>query len=163
MSDARIGRRQLVRTAAVVTAGGALAVGTGVGSASAHENDDDHRHGLLGSWVLEHRNDPPAPPAPGTSIVSFAQGGVIIDNDITPDPLVRSGSWSMTGRSTFKATLWSAAPADVGVAGATMRVQVVGRLHRDTFEGTAVITAFAPGGGQLFAGTGIFTGTRLRA
>jgi hypothetical protein len=161
MGTREINRRQVVRAAAGVAAGGVLLGGTGVASASATERHT--AHGLLGSWVLEHRDDPPAPPSPGTGVVSFAPGGAIIENDISPEAGVRSGSWAMTGRSTFKATLWSAAPPEVGVSGATVRVRVAGTLRDDTLSGTAAITGFAPDGSEMFSGTGTFTATRLSA
>ena len=163
MSQGQINRRQLVRTAAGVAAGGALVLGAGAESASATGGDHGGGKGLLGSWLLEHRDDPPAPPSPGTGVVSFIQGGAIVENDITPEAGVRSGSWAMTGRSTFKATLWSAAPPEVGVSGATVRIQVKGRQRHDTFSGTAAITGFAPDGSEMFSGTGTFTATRLLA
>jgi hypothetical protein len=161
MGSREINRRQVVRAAAGVAAGGALLGGAGVAPALASERHTDR--GLLGSWLLEHRDDPPAPPSPGMGVVSFAPGGAIIENDISPEAGLRSGSWAMTGRSTFKATLWSAAPTEVAVSGATVRVRVEGRLRDDSLAGTAAITGFAPDGSEMFSGTGTFTATRLRA
>jgi len=158
MTASSIDRRHLVRTAAGVAVGGVLVAGSGVAAASA----DEHA-GLIGSWWLEHSDDPPAPPSPGIAIVSMAPGGVIVANDIRPAGVVRNGSWSGDADH-FRATLWAPlAPPTGGADPGSTRVQIQGRLSGGVMVGTAAITGYSPDGTQIFSGTGTFRGTRLRA
>jgi hypothetical protein len=166
MSEHGIGRRQLVRSAAGVAAGGALAVGTGVGAASASGDGHDMHglHGLLGAWVVEHTNDQPADPDPGVTVVGFAAGGVIVATDVQPAGTTSTGAWSMDGNR-FRATFWGAAPGGAeGDPGISIRIRARGRLRDGRLSGTFAITGYV---GDLttvaFSATGTFTGTRLAA
>src|SRR5687767_11070485 len=156
MSEHGIGRRQLVRSAAGVAAGGALAVGTGVGAASASGHGDD-RHGLLGAWWIEHTNDPPADPDPGVTVVGFAAGGVVVATDIQPAGATSTGAWSMDGNR-FRATFWGAAPGEVeGDPGISIRIRARGRLREGRLSGTFTVTGYAGDGTTVvFSATGTF-------
>jgi hypothetical protein len=161
MSEHGMARRQLVRTAAGVAAGGALAVGTGVASASA--SDDDGGHGLVGAWWVEHTNDPPAEPDPGVTVVGFAAGGVVVTTDIRPAGSTSTGAWTMDGNR-FRATFWGAAPgAAEGDPGISIEIRVRGRLRDGMISGTFSVTGYAGDGTSVFSATGTFTGTRLKA
>lgn len=160
MSEARIGRRQLVRTAAAVTAGGALAVGTGVGSASAHDN---HGGGALqGAWRITHTDDPPGSSEPGVTIVGLAAGGVVTATDIMPAGPTGTGAWSANGKR-LRVTYWAALPGEGEEPGGSIRIQARGRLQGGMLSGTFTVTGFAPDGTEVFTGTGTFTGTRISA
>jgi hypothetical protein len=165
MSEHGIGRRQLVRGAAGVAAGGALAVGTGVGVASAGTNDQDMGRGLLGSWWVTHTNDPPAAPDTGISVVGIAAGGVIISNDIRPAGAVSNGAWMMSG-DRFRATFWGSEPgAAAGDPSLSIRIKVKGQLHDGKIMGTFMVTGYANSQPpmEVFTQPGTFTGTRMSA
>lgn len=162
MSEHGIGRRQLVRSAAGVAAGGALVVGAGTGAASASGNGDGH--GLLGAWWVEHTNDPPADPDPGVTVVGFAAGGVLVATDIQPAGGTSTGAWSMDGNR-FRATFWGAAPGEAeGDPGISIQIRARGRLREGRLSGTFTVTGYAGDGTTvIFSATGTFTGTRLAA
>ena len=84
MSEVTINRRQAVRAAAGVAAGGLLVAGAGAGSASAASSD------LLGTWLVTHEDDDGES---GLSLASFIADGVIVANDIRPAGSVGTGSW----------------------------------------------------------------------
>ena len=153
---ARIDRRQLVRTAAGVAAGGVLVAGTGVASASA----TDASSGVLGAWWIEHTNDPPADPEPGITVVSIGAGGIIVSNDIRPAGSVSNGVWSMDG-DRFKATFWGSTDVGPNMDTGSARIRVRGRLRSGKLVGTFAVTGYSATGAQLFSATGTFTGTRI--
>jgi hypothetical protein len=156
MSDSRIGRRQLVRTAAAVTAGGALAVGAGAGPASAHDG------GFQGAWRVTHTDDPPGSPEPGVTVVGLAAGGVVAATDIMPAGPTGTGAWSSEGKR-LRLTYWAPLPAEGDEPGGSIRIRAKGRLQHGMLSGTFAVTGFAPDGTEVFAGTGTFTGTRISA
>ena len=137
MSKARIDRRQLVRTAAGVAAGGVLVAGTGATSAAASESGSGG--GVLGAWWVEHTTDPPADPETGITVVSVGAGGIIVTNDIRPAGSSSNGVWAMDD-DRFKATFWGSTPLGArrragkrprhGARTSSAR-QARGRLHRD--------------------------------
>jgi hypothetical protein len=153
---ARIDRRQLVRTAAGVAAGGVLVAGTGVASASA----SDANSGVLGAWWVEHKNDPPADPEPGVTVVSIGAGGIIVTNDIRPAGAVSNGVWAMDG-DRFMATFWGTAEMGPGMDAGSAKVRVRGRLRSGKLVGTFTVTGYDASGAEAFSATGTFTGTRL--
>ena len=153
---ARIDRRQLVRTAAGVAAGGVLVAGTGVASASA----SDSSSGVLGGWWIEHTNDPPADPEPGTTVVSIGAGGIIVSNDIRPAGSVSNGVWAMDG-DRFKATFWGTTALGPDMPPGSVRVRVRGHLSGGKLVGTFTVTGYDATGAQIFTATGTFTGTRM--
>lgn len=161
MGQSTIARRQLVRTAAAVAAGGALVGGTGVAAASA--SDGGHGHGLLGAWWVTHTDDPPGDPTPGITVVTFAAGGALAASDIRPAGGTGVGAWSATG-SRFRASYWASVPlGPPDTPGGSINIRVRGRLHGDSVSGTYAFTVHDPDGAQLQAGTGTFTGSRLTA
>jgi hypothetical protein len=158
MSELTINRRQAVRTAAGVAAGSVLVAGAGVGAAAAN----DHSSGLVGSWVVTHRNNKPAPPEVGKAIVSFIAGGVIVANEFDPVGAVESGSWASRGNNRFVATLWSGFEAEGKNPAGTVRIQVSGRRSGDKVSGTFKVTVY-PKKGKSESVSGTFSGTRLDA
>jgi hypothetical protein len=161
MSESRIGRRQLVRTAAAGAAGGALVGATGVAAASA--SDDGNGHRILGAWWVTHTDDPPGDPTPGITVVAFAAGGVLNATDIRPAGSTGTGTWSASG-SHFRASYWASVPlGPPDTPGGSINIRVRGRLHGDLVSGTYALTVYDPAGAELQAGTGTFTGTRLTA
>lgn len=156
MSGASIDRRQLVRVAAGVAAGGALVAGTGVASASA----SDAGSGVLGAWLVEHTNDPPADPEPGTTVVSIGAGGIIVTNDIRPAGSVSNGVWAMDG-DRFKASFWGTTDLGPGMDRGSVKVRVRGGLRGGKLVGTFTVTGSDATGAQIFTATGKFSGTRL--
>lgn len=162
MSQGEMNRRQLVRAAAGVAAGGVLIGGTGVASASAGEGHSGR--GLVGTWVVDHTDDPPAEPDPGRTLVSLATGGVLVANDLKPPGPGATGAWASTGHNRFKATAWGAiAGQPGGDPDVTLRLKIRGKVQGDTVSGTYRFTVFAPDDSMLFEGTGTYTGTRLEA
>ena len=102
MSEVTINRRQAVRAAAGVAAGGLLVTGLGVSSAAASDSSD-----LLGSWLIKHQATDPASDEVGTGIASFIADGVLVTNDIKPAGPISTGSWEWTSSDKFQATVWS--------------------------------------------------------
>ena len=76
MGELTINRRQAVRAAAGVAAGGLLVTSAGVGAASAAGN------GLVGSWLVTTTDDESGDE--GLVVASFVDGGVFISNDVRP-------------------------------------------------------------------------------
>jgi hypothetical protein len=161
MSESRIGRRQLVRTAAAVAAGGALVGGTGVAAASASDGGNGHR--ILGAWWVTHTDDPPSDPNPGITVVTFASGGALAAADIRPAGGTGAGAWS-AGGSHFRASYWATVPlGPPDTPGGSINIRVKGRLHDNKVSGTYATTVYDPADAVLETGTGTFTGSRLTA
>jgi hypothetical protein len=157
MTELTLNRRQAVRTAAGVAAGSVLVAGAGVGAAGARDSK-----GAVGSWVVTHRNNKPAPPEVGKAIVSIIAGGVIIANEFDPVGAVESGSWESRSNGRFVATLWSGFEAEGKNPAGTVRIQVSGKVSGDKVSGTFKVTVY-PKKGKSQSTTGTFTGTRLAA
>ena len=159
MGETTIDRRRLVRGATAVAAGTVL-----VGAAATPASATDGGHGsLVGGWWVTHRDDPPADPNEGISVVTFAPGGTFVSNDIRPAGGVNNGVWSATGKR-FRATFWGTVPlGPPGEPGGSIEVRVRGRLGRSHISGTYSLTIFDPDGAELDHGTGTFEGTRLTA
>jgi hypothetical protein len=152
MSELTINRRQAVRAAAGVAAGGLLVTGVGVGSAAA-----DSSSGLLGSWLIHHEDDDGNK---GLSVASLVDNGIIIANDIRPAGSVGTGSWEEKSGDRFKATFWSGNPSD----DTSVRVEVWGKLKdKDTVTGTFEVTVYDSDGNEVFSVKGTFEGEPLEA
>lgn len=160
MTQHVMARRQVFRGAAGVAAGGVLTAGLGAAPAVGSEA---HPHGLLGSWLIVHRNDPPAPAEPTAAVVSFAAGGVVISHDINPAGPPLTGTWAVREGGRFRATTWTGFAGGPNEPGGTARVQIQGRLRGDRISGTFTFTAFDPSGKQVDSGTGTFTGKPIDA
>lgn len=151
MSEVTINRRQAVRAAAGVAAGGLLVTGVGVGSAAADSG------GLLGSWLIHHEDEGGHK---GLSVASLIDNGVIIANDIRPAGSVGTGSWEDKGDDKFKATFWAGNPSD----DTSVRVEVWGKLKdKDKVTGTFEVTGYDSDGNEVFSGKGTFEGEPLEA
>lgn len=165
MSELSIDRRQAVRAAAGVAAGSVLVAGAGASSATAHDSRGyrrDDGSALLGSWLVTHRNNPPAPPEVTRTIVSLAAGGVLITNDIDPAGGIASGTWAYRGNGHFVATFWSGFPAEGKNPAGVFRVQVSGRVRGNTVSGTYRLTVY-PKGQKSQTLTGVFAGSKIPA
>jgi hypothetical protein len=165
MSELSIDRRQAVRAAAGVAAGSVLVAGAGVGSATARDSRGHHRDNdtnVLGSWLITHRNNAPAPPETTRGIVSFIPGGALIVNDIDPVGSVGSGSWASRGGGRFVATFWAGFPAEGKNPSGVYRVQVSGRVRGNTVSGTYRATSY-PKGQKSQSFTGVFAGSKIPA
>jgi hypothetical protein len=115
--------------------------------------------------MITHQDDPPGDQTPVMGVASFAEGGVIINHDISPAGPPATGTWAPRGNDGFKGTLWSGLPGDSGPGspGVTIRFQIRGRVHKNKMSGTARITIFNPAGGVVTSGTGTFSGQRIEA
>ena len=151
MSDVMINRRQAVRAAAGVAAGGLLVTGAGVGSAAANGGS-----GLLGSWLVTHEADSGES---GLAVVSFIADGVVIANDIRPAAGVGTGAWEDKGDDKFKATIWFGNPADDTSA----KAEVWGEVKDDKVSGTFEFTSYDSDGEEVDSFTGTFEGEPLDA
>lgn len=150
MSDVMINRRQAVRAAAGVAAGGLLVTGAGVGSAAANSGS-----GLLGSWLVTHEDDSGS----GLAVVSFIADGVVIANDIRPAAGVGTGAWEDKGDDKFKATIWFGNPADDTSA----KAEVWGEVKDDKVSGTFEFTLYDSDGEEVDSIKGTFEGEPLDA
>jgi hypothetical protein len=151
-----VNRRQLVRAAAGVAAGGVLVGGTGVASATA-----DSSSGLVGSWWVTHTTDPPEPPEEGVTIVSFVDGGIAIANDIHPAGQLSTGTWEVRDNHRFRASFWGGFPEVDGNPAGYVRIDVRGRRDGDAVTGTFTVHVFDTSDTEVFTVTGSFEGTRL--
>lgn len=156
MSEVTINRRQAVRAAAGVAAGGLLVTGLGVSSATASNSSD-----LLGSWLVKHQATDPASDEVGTTVVSFIADGVIVTNDIKPPGTISTGSWEWTSSDKFQATFWSG----VNESGSehTGRIKVTGKLSDGKIKGTYTFTLYDMDDKVVFTEKGDFWGEPLDA
>jgi hypothetical protein len=156
MTEQTLNRRQIVRTAAGVAAGGLLIGGAGVSSASAATSD-----GLVGSWWVTHKTDPPEAPEEGVTLVHFIDGGIAIANEIIPPGSVTTGTWEHRSGDRFVASFWGGFPEGNGNPAGYVRIDVRGRRNGDKISGTFTVTGFDTSDTELFSLTGTFEGKRL--
>lgn len=150
MSEVTINRRQAVRAAAGVAAGGLLVAGAGVGSASAASSD------LLGTWLVTHEDDDGES---GLSLASFIADGVIVVNDIRPAGSVGTGSWEDKGDDKFKATAWNSNAAD----DTSGKLEVWGKHKDGKISGKFKVTFYDSDGNEVGTLEGTFWGEPLEA
>ena len=151
MGEITINRRQAVRAAAGVAAGGLLVTSAGVGAASAASN------GLVGSWLVTITDDESGDE--GLVVASFVDGGVFISNDVRPAGGVGTGSWEDKGDDKFKVTFWVGNPADDH----SIKVEVWGKLDGDEISGRYEGTVYDSDGEEVDSFKGTFTGEPLEA
>jgi hypothetical protein len=136
----------------------------GVAAASPAVASGNGDRGATGSWMITHQDDPPSTQPPAMGVTSFAEGGVIINHDISPAGPPATGTWAPRGNDGFKATLWSGQPGDgPGSPAVTIRIQIRGRVHKGRMSGTTRFTVFNASGGVEASGTGTFSGQRIEA
>jgi hypothetical protein len=151
MSEITINRRQAVRAAAGVAAGGLLVTGAGVGAASANTGTD-----LVGSWLVHHEDENGEK---GIGVASLVDGGVFITNDVRPAGGVGTGSWEDKGDDKFKATSWVGYPAEDTSA----KIEVWGKLKDDKVSGRFEVTVYDSDGKETDSVKGTFEGEPLDA
>ncbi|MGO4600512.1 hypothetical protein [Terrabacter sp. 2YAF2] len=151
-------RRVLLGTGAVAIGG--VAVAASASSASA--NGDS---GPSGSWVISRKDDPPGDTMTVTTVVSFAAGGVLISQDISPAASPFTGTWARRGDGGFQGTMWVGQPGPAGPdkPGLTVRVRIRGSVRKDKLSGTYQFSVFDPSGAVVAHGTGSFTGHPIEA
>ena len=152
MGELTINRRQAVRAAAGVAAGGLLVTSAGVGAASANSSSND----LVGSWLVTHTDENGEE---GTSVASFIDGGVFITNGIRPASGVGTGSWEERRDDRFKGTFWTGNVAD----DTSTKVEVWGKLEDDKISGRFEVTAYDSDGEETDTVKGTFEGEPLEA
>jgi hypothetical protein len=152
MGELTINRRQAVRAAAGVAAGGLLVGSAGVGAASANSSN-----GLVGSWLVTITDDESGDE--GLVVASFIDGGVMISNDIRPAGGIGTGSWEDKGDDKFKGTFWVGVPADDH----SIKVEVWGKLKDDEISGRYEGTVYDSDGEEVESFKGTFTGEPLDA
>jgi hypothetical protein len=140
-----------VALAGVAGASPALASGSGAGP--------------TGSWLITHEDDPPGSGTKTMGIASFAEGGVLLNNDISPAGATGAGTWAAQGDDRFKGTFWDGqdGPAGPGKPGFTVKVQIRGRVAGDKISGTYRFSVTDPTGAVAASGTGTFSGHRAEA
>jgi hypothetical protein len=151
-------RRVLLGTGAVAMGGVAVAASAASASASGDS-------GPSGSWVLSRKDDPPGDGMKVTTVLSFAAGGVLISQDISPADSPFTGTWARRGDGGFQGTMWvgQPGPAGPGKPGLTVRVRVRGSVRKDRLSGTYQYSVFDPSGAVAARGTGSFTGRPIEA
>ena len=103
MGEQSLGRRQVLRGAGVVAAGGAAVTAvTGLGLASPAMASDDDGGGLTGSWMVTRQDD--GDPTQVQAVFSFAGGGVFVEHDILPAGPPFTGTWARRDGGRFRAT-----------------------------------------------------------
>lgn len=165
MTRETINRRRLLQGAGIA---GATALSSTVlaGSANAKARKGDHHHGhdeIEGAWMVNHRDDPGGDPTEIRGVVTFAEGGVLTNLDLTPSTAIGIGAWH-AHHDSFRGTFWSAFPGETPEAPTfTVEVTISGEVDDDEIEGTYAFTVFDGTGAEFFSGTGTFDGERLEA
>ncbi len=132
MADtARFERRTLLRGAGV--AGATL---VGAAAAAAPASADGGSHDVLGAWLITHSDDPPSETDPGTSVVGFASGGLMVSQDLNPIGAAGVGTWEPRDHGDFKAKFWTGFPGPNGGPGGFIKISVRGSVDGDRVEGT---------------------------
>lgn len=126
---ARVERRMLLRGAGV--AGAALA-----GVAAAAPASADGGHDVLGAWLVTHTDDPPSETDPGTSVIGFAEGGLMTNQDLNPMGAAGVGKWEPRGGDGFQAKFWTGFPGPNNGPGGFIKISLRGRVDGDRVEGT---------------------------
>ena len=129
-----------------------------------HDHDDD-RSKVVGSWLITHQDDPGGNPTKVTGVASFAEGGVLANQDINPIAPTGLGAWEGHGDNRFTGNFWAGTPGGGPEEPAvTLNVMIRGRVRGDMISGTYRFTVFAADGGdELASGTGTFEGERIEA
>lgn len=160
MDEGTMNRRGLLRGAGVA---GAVALAGVAGASSASASDMGASP--EGSWLVTHRDDPPGNQMKTMGVVSFAGGGVLLSQDISPAGPPQSGTWARQGDGGFKGTFWGGQPGPAGPdkPGFTVKIQVRGRVKMGRVSGTYRFQVFDPTGAKADSGTGTFSGRRVEA
>jgi hypothetical protein len=163
MGEQSLGRRQVLRRAGVVAAGGAAVTAvTGLGLATPAMASDGGDGGLTGSWMVTRQDD--GDPTRIKAVFSFAGGGVFVEHDILPAGPPFTGTWARGDGGRFRATIWSGFPGEgPGSPGVAVRVRLVGRLEHRTISGTYTATVFDSTGAAVESNTGKFSGQPINA
>jgi hypothetical protein len=162
MGEQSLGRRQVLRGAGVVAAGGAAVTAvTGLGLATPALASDGGDGGLTGSWMVIRQDD--GDPTRVQAVFSFAGGGVFVEHDILPAGPPFTGTWARRNGG-FRATIWSGFPGDgPGSPGVAVRVRLVGRVEHRTISGTYTVTTVDSTGAPIDSNTGRFSGHPISA
>jgi hypothetical protein len=130
-------RRMLLRGAGIAGAS-LVGVAAAAAPASAHDHHDGHDddHDLLGSWLITHSDTPPSETDPGTSVVGFAPGGLLVTQDVAPVNAAGVGTWESRGDGRYKATFWTGFPADGAQPAGLIKISVRGEVDGDETSGT---------------------------
>jgi hypothetical protein len=150
MSELTINRRQAVRAAAGVAAGGLLVAGAGVGAASADGGS------LLGSWLIHYED---LEGNQGLAVATLADNGIFLTNEVRPAGAVGTGSWKAKGDDRFKTTSWSANAAD----NTSSMLEVWGKHKDDKVSGKFMATSYDGDGNETGTLEGTFWGEPLEA
>ena len=169
MSDDLMDRRHVLRGAGVVAGGVAVAGLAAAAPAGASEADAAASQSEeSGSWWLTRTDDGTG--ATVVSVTTFAPGGGVINNDISPTGPLSSGTWREDGRDVVS-VLWAGlpgAPPSTGgapaVPGFTIRTDSRARVRPNgRSSGRYTYTVYRPGSftDVAFTGSGTFTGRRI--
>lgn len=159
MHEDRLGRRQMLRRASVIT-GGVVVASAAVASPALADGSDSP--GLVGGWLVD-REDPDID-VRAHGVFTFAAGGVVHYQDIFVLNAILHGSWKAGSGRTFRYEMWGGLPADpaTGAPALTVRVAGPGTYTRRTFTNPYVVTLFdAASGTEFFSYEGVAKGTRI--
>jgi hypothetical protein len=160
----RISRRQALAGAGATAVVGAAAL---VLPASPAAADEQQGNGLLGTWLINRKDNPSAfdpHPTRVRATISFAGGGVFLTRDVNPPSAPGQGAWARTGESGFVFSFLSGeqGPPPGGVA--IVKVKGKGTFEGDHISGSYSFTVTDGSGHLLVSGTGkILNGTRMEA
>ena len=159
MHEDRLGRRQMLRRAGVMT-GGAVVASAAVASPALADGSDSS--GIVGGWLVDRED--PSSGFRAHGVFTFAAGGVVHYQDIFVVNALLHGSWKAGSGRTFRYEMWGGLPADPVTAtpALTARVAGPGTYTRRTFTNPYVVTLFdAASGNEVFRYEGVATGTRI--
>lgn len=157
-------RRMLLRGAGVA---GASLVGVAAipaaASAHGHDDHDSHDSSAIGAWFITHKDNPPGDTTPGTSVVTFAPGGVFTAQDLAPLGAAGLGAWEPDGSDRFKVLFWTGAKGETAKdPDVVIKIEVRGKVDHDKVSGTYSGTVYdAKTMKVLVTFTGTFSGARV--
>jgi hypothetical protein len=166
MADQRLDRRRMLKGAGALGALGALAALQSPAPARADDQEDEHRHGLIGAWEFTATISPGASLNRGLSLV--APGGVALFTDQgEPSQHVGSGvgAWVRTGKRTIALTFVRQRFDATGTLVGTTKILEARTLDAagDTFSGSGSFNVLDLTGKVVASGTFTIQGTRIRA
>jgi hypothetical protein len=159
MDEQVLERRMLLRGAGV--AGATVLGGAALASpAAAHERRV--RGGLVGAYLITHKDDPPGDTTPVLAVAALSAGGVLTTQDLHPASTAGLGAWWPDRNHRFRATFWTGFNGHGTEPAVVIRIKIRGRVNGDRISGTHRFTVYdASKHSKLDSGTGTFSGHRI--
>jgi len=118
---------------------------------------------LTGSWELDIVSTPgPGAPPPLKALVTFAEGGGVVETILLPPVVPAHGEWRKTGHRQYEFVVVHPLLAPNGALAATARAKAkITLLNRNEFTATFEGNLFAPNGNLIGPISGTEQGRRI--